>query len=877
MLKWLAGAAALTVLAGGANAAPIEDFQLPGVVYDERIETPDDHFRHGLGDKPVRHDQLVSYLTGLSEASDRISQETIGYTHEGRPILFFTVTSPENHARIDEIKSRHLASLEGESVSEDLPSIVWVNYGVHGAESAGMDAAIPTLYHYAAAQGEDVQRHLDEAVILIVAILNPDGHSRRADHVETFGSVVPVTDPAHAQHQLWTAARTNHYWFDLNRQWLLLTQPEAKAWQGKWQEWKPQVSADFHEMGSQSTFYFHPGEPKRLNPLIPAEARDLTKNIAEFHRDFLDSENRLYFTEQGFDNFYIGKGSTYPQVNGSLGILFEIGAARGGAVESASGERSYADNIRTHFRTTLTTVEGTLAQKEEIADYQRAFFSRALEAARSDPIKGYVFTTNGDETRLARFVDLLLRHDIEVHSLAEDVEAGERTFRAETSFVVPMNQRQYRMARGIFDRLTEFEEDVFYDVSGWTLPLAYDLDYAPLKSQWIRNDGSGPWSADLLSGSVSRIDLVSGKQAPEAEYGYIMPWTDYRAPKALHRILAEDILVRVAREPFEVRTSEGVQNFEAGTVFVPMAGQTVDAKTIHDLIAKIAQEDGIGFAAATSGAGDVATASLGGASFRPVEEPSVLLLFDDGLARYDAGEVWHLLDHDMRIPVTLRRKDELGGLDWSRYTHLVMVGGGGVALADGATERVRQWVREEGGTLIAMRQSASWAQKAFSSSQKDENTESDSEEDDQKQRIDFSEMDIRDAEHVIGGAIVATDLDISHPLGFGYSDRMLPTLRNTTLTLDWPEGNPYAVVAAYPEVAGNVLLSGYVSDKRRSELAGTPAVIAREYGRGNVVLMADNPVFRGTFLGTNKLFLNAIFFSDLIDNPSGDYTSAIEE
>lgn len=387
MARLIALAGALAALATAtAHAEPIEFYQLDATPYDESIPAPEDRFGFGVGDRPVRHDQMVAYLTELAEISDRITVETIGYSHEGRPILFFVVTSPENHARIDEIRENHLASLQpGAEPDPDAPAVIWLNYGVHGAESAGMDAAIPTLYHYAAAEGPEVETDLREAVILITAIFNPDGHARRVNHVETYGGTVPVTDPDHEQHNLWTTARTNHYWFDLNRQWLLQTQPESQAWLAQWHRWKPMVSADFHEMGTESTFYFHPGEPLRRNPLIPEQARELTRGIAQHHIAFLDSEARLYTSEEGFDNFYVGKGSTYPQVNGSLGILFEIGAARGGLIESERGLVSHGDNVRTHFRTSLTTVSGALAQHREIADYQRQFFADALDAAAAMP------------------------------------------------------------------------------------------------------------------------------------------------------------------------------------------------------------------------------------------------------------------------------------------------------------------------------------------------------------------------------------------------------------------------------------------------------------------------------------------------------------
>jgi hypothetical protein len=868
------GCAAAVTAWGSAAALPIDDFKLDGVKYDEEIVTPDAFFGHGLGDQPLRHDRFVDYLLYLSESSDRITAETIGYTHEGRPILFLVVSSPENQANIDELKAQHLASLEGEGEGAGTDkSVVWINYGVHGAESAGMDAAIPTVYHFAAAQGEEVEEMLDGSIVLITAILNPDGHSRRANHVETFMGKVPVTDPDHAQHDLWTEARTNHYWFDLNRQWLPVTQPESEAWVTKWQEWKPQVSADFHEMGSNSTFYFHPGEPKRLNPLIPGTARELTKEIAEYHREFLDEEGRLYFTEQGFDNFYVGKGSTYPQVNGSLGILFEIGAARGGSIESPNGLRDYGDNIRTHFRTSLTTIAGTLGNKDAIANYQKTFFEDAADAARRDPVKAYVFKSDGDRTRVRRFVELLNTHDIEVRKLAEDVQAKGMTFPAETSFVVPMDQKQYRMIRAMFDRLTEFEENIFYDVSGWTMPLAYDLDYAALGAGGNRRGVDGPYDNSILGAGVQGDDVAAPEAVEQTDYGYIMSWSDHYAPRALYQLLDEGLLVRAAGESFEVRIDDETERFPAGSLFIPAVQDGMEPDAVFDTVSAVSEDLGIEIRGVTSGAGDDATAALGGRSFSALERPEVLLVFDDGIARYDAGEIWHLLDNEMRMPVTLRRKDDLRGIDWSRYTHIIMPDGYGVAPAEGTVERMGQWVREEGGTLIAIERSAHWAQDTFLGTEEEAGDEG---EDDREspQRLDYSEMAERDAEDYIGGAIVSTDIDTSHPLGFGYNDRMLPMMRSTTDTLDWPKGNPYATAAAYPE--DEVLLTGYMSERRQNEVSGTPAIIAQPVGRGQVILIADNPVFRGFFLGSSKVLTNAVFFSNLIDSPSASY-EAVEE
>lgn len=858
----MAACSLFAITATAAEAEPIGFFQVEGVQYDNDVPTPEEVFGFEIGERPVRHDQMVAYLTQLAEMSDRISVETIGYSHEHRPILFFTVTSPENHANIESIREAHLQRRLGAVPADAAPMPIWINYGVHGAESSGMDAAIPTLYHFAAADEAAVSDMLDNSVVLITAIFNPDGHTRRVDHVNTFWSQTAVTDPAHAQHDLWTEARTNHYWFDLNRQWLLLTQPEAQAWIGKWHEWKPMVSADFHEMGTDSPFYFHPGEPARRNPLIPERARDLTLGIAEHHAGWLDTEARLYTAEENFDNFYIGKGSTYPQVNGSLGILFEIGAARGGAIESERGLVTHADNVRTQFRTSLTTIEGSLAQRDEITAYQRDYFAEAPRLASQDRTRAWVFTARGDATRTARFVHLMRQHDIDVFELARDITVDGTGFAAGEAFVVPMNQDQYRMIRGVFDRLTEFEENIFYDVSGWTLPLAYDLDYAALSG--------GQFNENLL-GDEANGDLVAAPVPPRAPYGYVFSWNESYAPRALYRVLDEGLYARVSREAFTVDTTDGPVDFERGAVFVPLARQDHGGARIHELMRTIASQDGIRVRAVTSGFTPTPGRDLGAWNvFSTVTRPEILLLFDDGLARYDAGEVWWTLDQRMNIPVTLRRKDDLSGLDWDRYTHLIVVGGN-AELSESATTRVNQWIREQGGTLIATRQGAYWAQEAFlglERSQEDEAAPEDVVDQTRYVRRDFAEMNVLDAEHVIGGALFETDLDISHPLGFGFLDRSLAVNRNTTATLVRPEGDPYAVVAEY---TAEPLLSGYASDRRVGEIAGTPAVVAQRHGRGAVILMADNPVFRGTFAGSERLLLNAIFLSGLIDRPFGDY------
>ncbi len=306
------------VIAADSVRAADEAMYPQNVEYDSQIPEPAAFLGRPLGAAPVRHHELVDYIRHVAELSDRLTVETIGYSHERRPILFVVATSPGNQQRIGAIREQHIALSEpgaDADVLPDMPVVTWLNYGVHGAEASGMDAALPTVYYLAAARGAPVDELLSDSVILITAVFNPDGHANRISWLDTFGSEVVNADPNHIMHDYdGQLARTNHYGFDLNRQWLSATQPEARAWMQKWHEWRPNVSVDYHEMGSEQTYYFAPGVPTRTHPLIPQEAIDLLTEVVAPAEQFLDSQARLYFHGDRYDHFYLGKGAGFPLV-----------------------------------------------------------------------------------------------------------------------------------------------------------------------------------------------------------------------------------------------------------------------------------------------------------------------------------------------------------------------------------------------------------------------------------------------------------------------------------------------------------------------------------------------------------------------------------
>ncbi|MGH8223360.1 MAG: M14 family zinc carboxypeptidase [Woeseiaceae bacterium] len=840
----------------------------PDARYDARIPEPEQFLGHALGRAPVRHHRLVDYIETVADMSERMTAEVIGYSHERRPILTLTITSPQNHSRIAGIRLAHLALGEpgsGQAVSPDMPLVIWLNYGVHGAEASGMDAALPMVYHLAAAEGPAIERMLAESVILLTAVFNPDGHAKRVHWFDSFGGVVPVADPQHIEHDYDKLfLRTNHYGFDLNRQWLLLTQPEPRAWVAKWHDWRPNVTVDYHEMGSDRTYYFHPGIATRTHPLVPAEAEQIMADTVRESERFLDRESRLYFHGEGYDNFYPGKGSTYPLFNGSIGILYEAGSARGVEIETPYGLRTYRENIRKHFRTGISSVEGALNQRERLLDYQRRFYASAIEEADDALVKAYVFDAPGDAARLYHFVDLLHAHRIRSYELARDITLNGKSFAAGQAMIVPLRQAQHRMIRGIFDTQTEFADTTFYDVSAWTLPLAYNLHYEPLSGRNFR---------DNLLGIASSLEMPVADPPEAASYAYAFEWSGYYAPRALGRILGEGLLANVATEPFAAQTARGAQHLGRGSIVVPFDRQERSPAEIGALMHVIAAEDGVTVHAITSGRSASGSAEVGpgGPSILPVTEPKVLLITGRDVDRYNSGSVWHLIDFRMRMPVTLRDRELLADLDWRPYTHVIFPGGEYEEYLPEYLGALRRWV-EGGGTVIGMREASLWlksqvldyveplpgetppaAVTATTASGHDPLLAPDAE----PERHDYGQKTDRDATRLISGAIFHGDLDNTHPLGFGFDRREVALLKNMAEVLTHPP-NPYATVIVYDRPP---LLSGYASPENQEALAGSAALIADRRGEGSIILFADDPTFRGTWLGTDKLLMNSLFFS----------------
>ena len=846
--------AASFAVAGPAVAEPLEYYLPTDADYDATVPAPAAVIGHEIGEWHLSHDRLVQYMRALAETSDRVQWQETGRTYEGRPLLLLAISSPQNLARLEDIRERHLALSDPRADApalDGMPAVVWMGFSVHGNEPSGANAAPVIAYHLAAAQDDWTRELLDNTVILFDPSVNPDGLQRFSTWANMHRGMTLVADRQNREHnEGWPNGRTNHYWFDLNRDWLLLTHPSSRARIAAFQRWRPNVLTDHHEMGTDQTFFFQPGIESRQNPLFPARTYELTKEIAAYHAQALDEIGSLYYSRESFDDFYLGKGSTYPDIQGAIGILFEQASSRGHLQDSVNGEVSFPFTIRNQVTAAFSTLRAVLAKRTELLAWQRDFYAAALRDGTDDAARGWVFGDDGDPVRAARLVEILRAHRVEVHPLADTVAVDGREYAPGHAWVVPAAQAQYRLARGMLETRTEFADNTFYDVSTWTLPHAFGLPYAPLGRRY----------SDRLLGDDGPT-AVPALPAGDA-LAYAFEWNSYFAPRAAHRLLAAGARVRVATKPFSADIGGDRRTFAQGTIVVPLGIQD-DGKraAIEQALREGLAKDGITVHALATGFAP-AGIDLGSPSMRPLELPRVAIIVGDGVSPYEAGEAWHLLDERFGMPITLLERDAVARADLDRYTHLVMVDGRYDDL-DGA--RIGDWVKA-GGTLVASKGAAQWAAEqglvelAFDARDDGDGDAGDDVDATPADRRDYARHRGDEDAKLLSGAIFETDLDVTHPLAWGIPRRSLPVFRDSAVVMQRPE-NAYATVAAY---TAEPLLSGYSSDDNARALAGTAAVVALPAGRGMVVATADNLNFRGFWYGTNRVFMNALYFSEMI-------------
>ena len=645
----------LAVLFTGTTVSAQDYFLKKYHPFNSDVPSPEEFLGYPIGQHHTRHDLIVSYFQKLAETSDRASIQEYGKTHEGRKLIMLTVTSPSNLNNLDQIKSQHLQFVDpNQSPTNygEVPIFINLGYNVHGNEPSGGESALLTAYTLAASNHPEILNYINNGVIFIDPTINPDGRDRHTQWANMYQGSPLVADPQDAEHnEYWPRGRTNHYWFDLNRDWLLGINPESRGKLTWYHQWYPNVVTDFHEMGTQSSYFFEPMKDNASwDPIMPKENYiDLNNLFGDYFAKALDSIGSFYFTKEVFDGTYPGYGSSYPDLQGGLALLFEQASSRGHKQTTAFGEITFPFTIRNQFVSSMATVKAAVENKAQLRKYQQDFFKSALTNASKSRVKGYTFRDDHDPNRVKAFVDKLLLHKVDV-------------YRSGGQFVVPTRQPQYRMVQTMFETYEKYRDSVYYDASAWSVANFYNMKYKPVSN------------LNLGEQITSLDNLVNPNGVSKTDYAYIIDYDDYNAVAALHYLQSEGLVVSSSFKPFTAKTVTGNQRFNYGALVVAVSLQKKDSDEVYKLIQQAQKKFQVPIYAAATGY-SAAGIDLGSRYVEPITQPKAALLIGHGVRSYDAGEVWHLLDTRVHMPITKIPMRNFGGANLDKYNTLVMVSG----------------------------------------------------------------------------------------------------------------------------------------------------------------------------------------------------------
>ena len=870
--------ATLTLTLAVAVPSPVA----PETRYDPSIPTLKQVVGHDLGEEITSPDQIGAYLKALAAAApDRARVIEYARSEEGRPLHVLVLGSRERLARLEETKKglrgladpRGLAPAEADRLIRELPAVVWLVHGVHGNEISSPDAALALAHHLVAAQGDavaDLVRR--EAIVLVDPLQNPDGRARFLATNRLGRAAAPDPEPAAAEHdEGWPGGRSNHYLFDMNRDWFAQTQPETRGRLSLFLEWYPHVAVDLHEMGGDSTYFFAP--PARpLNPHITRAQQDWHESFGRAIAARFDAAGQAYFVREVFDAFYPGYGETWPLTHGTIGMTFEQASARGLVFRREDGsELTFLDGIHNHFRAALATVETAAHGRERLLRDFLDFRRSAVSEGESGAVRQYVLAAGADRARLERLASLLAGQGIDVRVAAGELRAGARTF-PPGSIVVPLDQPAGRLVRNLLDPRVSMDEaflkeqerrrkkrlpDEIYDVTAWSLPLVFDVECV----------GTGALTGETRAhepGAAAAEPVVAA-----AKVAWLLPWGSGTAAAVVEALQA-GLKVRVA----EAGLVLGGRAFPAGTAIVRAAENPDGAR---DTLARVARRHHAEALAVDSGYVEDGV-SLGSGRVRLLKKPRVLLAWDRPTSSLSAGWARWVLERRYGQPVTAVRASSLGRVDLGRYDVLVLPSGDyAEALGGGAAKRLRDWA-DAGGTLVALGEASRWLTR-----EKVGLLDTKTELRDGRPETEPSGDEKEDAEHpapkdnnakpepfdlekavqpererpdAVPGALLRVALDPEHWLSAGTDGEIHAIVESrrvfTPLKLD--KGTNVGLYAKKDEVVG----SGLVWDDARERLAQKAFLMHQPKDEGHVIAFAEDPNHRGYAEATELLFVNAV-------------------
>jgi hypothetical protein len=827
---------------------------LGATAFGQLLPTPSDYLPHNLGENFTPHHMLVDYYTQVAEESPRVELVQYGTTNEDRPLLLAFVSTPENIARLDAIRENNLRNaglLPGETdPALDDFAIVWLSFSVHGNEAAGSEASMGVLYDLANTQNVRTSEWLKNTIVILDPALNPDGYNRYTNWYRQNATMALDPNPSVREHnEPWPGGRVNHYLFDLNRDWAWQTQVESRSRMVKYKEWMPHIHADLHEQGYTNPYYFAPAAAP-FHEYITDWQGDFQTEIGKNHARYFDRNGWLYFTRESFDLLYPSYGDTWPTFNGAIGMTYEQGghSRAGRAIDLPNGDTlTLADRVAHHRTTALSTVEIASKESDRLMDNFRTYFKDARTKPQGDYLT-YVVKGDTPSGKMNRLTTLLDRNGIEYGfatgsysgSMYSYQETGNVTAEiTEGDLVISAYQARSVLTQVLFDPDVMVEDSVTYDITGWSVPFAYGLDaYASTQKINIKTDAAG---------MMAYKDPFADKDLADA-YAYVIPWTDLSSASFLADAANSGIKVRTATTDFVF----GQQQFTAGAIVITRADNrktkdftpTVRALVMkHKVDAKILET---GFS--TSG-GD-----LGSSNYKLVTAPKIAILGGERVNPNQFGQVWYYFEQDLGYPVSIFSPDNIGSIADGDYDILIMPSGR-YSLSD-SEEALAGWVRD-GGKLIAIGSANGSLSRleSFSLAQKNSEDAEDEEETDgpDERLLPYAGQERRFISNYNPGAIVRIEMDETYPLSFGIGNAYY-SLKTGTSTYDYLDNGVNA-----GRMRDGAFTTGFIGSGARKSLNETLVFGVEGMGRGQVVYLVDNPLYRGFWEQGKFLFANALF------------------
>lgn len=883
----------------------------PNASYDQLIPKPDEHMRHAIGSWPLRYHELVSYIKLIANSSDRVVLETHGRTHEGRDLFNVFISSPDNIGRLEEHRQTmarladpsQASAAEAKSIAETLPAFAWIGYSIHGDEISGVDAGVQLIYHLAAAQDSATLHLLDNVIIIVDPIENPDGRERYLSMLQTYQSFVPNYDRHAMQHGgVWPWGRGNHYLFDLNRDWVLLTQPETLGRLRTILKFNPLVVVDAHEMGSSDNFLFTPPrEP--INHNTPANVRKWWKLFSRDQASAFDERRWPYYVGEWHEQWYPGYGSAWSSFFGAVAILYEQAGVDGSSIKQPDDYLlTYHEAVNHQFTSSITNLFTTANNRRALLIDYNSTRRSIVERGQKSGLQ-YLFVPDKDRLKMKRFIESLTGQGIEVHraeqsfSLDATDAYGEKHSAVKFpvgTFIVNTAQPMGGLANAVLEfdprlkldflkeerrELEKHDNTRMYEVSTWNLPLAYDLD-----AYWTTS------KVKVASEKVTTVDAGSGQlHNADASFGFVINMEGEKTFRLLNKIYQRRLQVYGSTRPFTIEGRE----FESGSLVLRRRNNPAD---LVQTLTQLADEEGIdiyGVNTASSSEGSF----LGASTFKLLKEPRIALLTGDPLSFTTFGALWFAIDRELEIPHSLIRLGALPSTNLDKYNLLIVPPAWGSlssVIGKSATKKIDSWITN-GGSLICVGNAAAWA--ADSSSglsqvrikrqaldkldkyslalkreiqaeapevdtmalfhpEKVKKTEVEDKEKSPLEEKELKEIDQWQRKFSPDGVILRVDIDREDWLSFGMK-KSVPAMTGGSFA--FLAGKPVTTTARFAE-QDSLRLSGLLWPEARERWAQTAYLTHESKGKGQIILFAQNPNLRGYFYGTRKMFINAVLF-----------------